>query len=152
MNESGKRIDAMYLSFAEWSKDIANEAIKKIKKDGYSVFFSNSGMTFRYKTPNGDVLYDRCYISRVKSPFENINGELPQTFAEAIGMRDELYVENLVDCWKSSLGNKDENCLVLHIPFAHSCILGWSCDSTKSFSTVFGKFPAECKLAKKCEV
>lgn len=147
MKESDERIDDIYLSFAEWSKYIANEAIKKIKKDGYSVFFSNNGMTFRYETPNGDVLYDRCYISKVKSPFENINGELPQTLAEAVSMSDKLYVENLVDCWKTSIGNKDENCLVLHIPFAHSCIFGGFGDSYP-FSTMFGKFPIGCKLAK----
>lgn len=151
MSESDKRINDIYLSFSDWSKYIANEAIKKIKKDGYSVFFSNNGMTFGYETPNGNVLYDRCYISKIKSPFENINGELPQTVAEVVGMSDELYVKNLVDCWKSVLGNKDENCLVLHIPFAHSCVLGWFGDSfgdSNSFSTMFGKFPVGCELAK----
>ena len=51
MNESDKRIDNLYLSFAEWSKYIADEAIKKIKKDGYSVFFSNNGM----KSPGGNI-------------------------------------------------------------------------------------------------
>jgi len=147
MNESDKRIDNLYLSFAEWSKYIANEAIKKIKKDGYSVFFSNNGMIFGYETPNGDVLYDRCLIAKVKDSSEDINGELPQTLAEAVSMSDKLYVENLVDCWKSVLGNKDENCLVLHIPFAHSCIFRRFGDSN-SFSTMFGKFPAGCKLAK----
>ena len=147
MNESNKRIDDIYLSFAEWSKYIANEAIKKIKKDGYSVFFSNDGNIFKYETPNGNVLYDRCYIAKIKSPFENINGEFPQTVSEVAGMSDKLYVENLVDCWKSNIGNKDENCLVLHIPFAHSCVLGFCYDSN-SFSTMFGKFPVGCKLAK----
>ena len=152
MKESDERIDKAYLFYAEWPKLIANAAIKRMENKGYSVFFADRFFTFWYKTPDGEVLCNRIIESAIKPiPNETIKEKSTGSIAGDLVMCDRLYVDALVSKWESELGSKDDNCLVLQLPFVHSSVLGLLHDKD-SFSTRFGKFQANCSFLTSDEV